>query len=201
MVPFRFSNRTVAVAIALVAAGYLVLAFRLPDFTAVDVPVQPSTLPKWLGAVLLLLALTLFFQRTPPDEPGTDAPSATPTAAGGGEETGETAASGEDASGGGSPASAADSADDTTGEARLGRLSDTRLELLAFVGSVAGYILLLVPLGFLVTTTLYVFGSAAYLGYRRHLVNALLSVGVAALLYFGMSEGLNVTLPQGPFPF
>lgn len=78
MGPFRFSDRTLAVAIGLFAAGYLVLAFDLPDFTAVQVPVQPATLPRWLGAVLLLLAVLLFFQRRDP-EAGVGADSA-PTA-------------------------------------------------------------------------------------------------------------------------
>ncbi|MBB4933824.1 putative tricarboxylic transport membrane protein [Lipingzhangella halophila] len=198
MLGFRFSNRTVAVAIALVAAGYLVLAFQLPEFTAVEVPVQPSTLPKWLGALLLLLAAALFVQRTPPA--GTDA--GTPAGAGGNtgdaEDSGET---GETAAGGAASPDDPASPGTASSEAPLGRLADTRLELLLFVASIAGYIALLVPLGFLLTTALYVAGSAWYLGYRRHLVTALVSVGVTALLYFGMSEGLNVSLPQGPFPF
>ncbi|WP_046471958.1 tripartite tricarboxylate transporter TctB family protein [Allosalinactinospora lopnorensis] len=188
MVPFRFSNRTVAVAIALVAAGYLALALRMPEFTAVEVPVQPATLPRLLGAALLLLAAVLFFQRPAPAEQAQDASdavedSAEPSSPGTAEEGTE--------AGDGAPA----------GPQRLGRLSDPRLELLLFAGSVAGYITLLVPLGFLITTALYIGATTWYLGYRRHAVNAAVSVGVAALVYFGMSEGLNVVLPSGPFPF
>ncbi|MBB6170198.1 putative tricarboxylic transport membrane protein [Nocardiopsis mwathae] len=171
MGPFRFSDRTLAVAIGLFAAGYLVLAFDLPDFTAVQVPVQPATLPRWLGAVLLLLAVLLFFQRRDP-EAGVGADSA-PTAT--------TASPGPDA--------------------RLGRIGDTRLELALFAASIAVYIALLEPVGFLISTAVYLAGATAYLGYRRHWVTGLLSVGVAAGLYFLMSDFLNVALPPGPLPF
>lgn len=48
---------------------------------------------------------------------------------------------------------------------------------------------------------MYLAGATAYLGYRRHWVTGLLSVGVAAGLYFLMSDFLNVALPPGPLPF
>jgi putative tricarboxylic transport membrane protein len=77
-------------AIGLFAIGYLVLAFQMPDYTAVSVPVQPSTLPRWLGVVLLILAVLLFFQRAPVDAeaagapvgPGSDGAADQPGAAG-----------------------------------------------------------------------------------------------------------------------
>lgn len=163
MVPFRFSHRTLALVVGAVAAGYLALAFQLPDFTAVEVPVQPATLPRWLGAVLLLLAVLLFFQKQE---------------------------------------AAAEGAESDEGEGtRLGRIADPRWELALFAGSAAVYIALITPLGFLIATTAYTAATAWYLGFRRHIVNGLVSFGVAALLYVGMSEGLNVVLPQGPLPF
>ncbi|QVQ54559.1 tripartite tricarboxylate transporter TctB family protein [Spiractinospora alimapuensis] len=178
--PFRFSNRVMAVALGLIAIGYLVLAFQMPDFTAVQVPVQPSTLPRWLGVALLILSILLFLQK---GGAGKDAT----------------------ASGSGAASNVADS-EGTSDEGaetgtRLGRLSDPRLELALFAASAAVYIALITPLGFLLSTTLYTVLTTWYLGYRRHLVNLAVSAGVTAVLYFGMTEGLNVVLPSGPFPF
>lgn len=178
--PFRFSNRVIAVALGLVAIGYLVLAFQMPDFTAVEVPVQPATLPRWLGAALLILSVLLFLQK-----------------GGAGKDRGDSG------SGAASNAADADGASDEDAETgtRLGRLSDPRLELALFAGSAAVYIALITPLGFLLSTMLYTALTTWYLGYRRHVVTLAVSVGVTAILYFGMTEGLNVVLPSGPFPF
>lgn len=197
MTPFGFSNRALAVVVALFAIGYLVLAFRMPEFTAVEVPVQPSTLPRWLGAVLLVLAGVLFFQRGAPGEDGERVPAAgsAGTAAGTGD-AGMDGGSG-DAGGEGTGAAAGAAAP----RAFLGRIPDARLELTAFAGSIAAYILLFEPLGFLISTAVYIFGASWYLGYRRHWANALVSVGVPAVLYVTMSEFLDVALPTGPLPF
>ncbi|MZE76475.1 tripartite tricarboxylate transporter TctB family protein [Streptomyces sp. SID5475] len=173
---FRFSHRTVACAIGLPAAAYTVLAFRIPEFAAVQVPVQPGTLPRALGLLLLVLSVALFFQSG--------------SGPAGGEGPPDTGA--EEAGGPRRPAPPA---------AALGRLADDRLELLALLGSICLYVVLFVPLGFVLSTALYVTGTAWYLGYRRHWANALTGTGLAAGLYLGMSEGLGVALPTGPLPF
>ncbi|WP_095757762.1 tripartite tricarboxylate transporter TctB family protein [Streptomyces xinghaiensis] len=193
---FRFSHRTVACAIGLPAAAYTVLAFRIPEFAAVQVPVQPGTLPRALGLLLLVLSVALFFQsgsgpaggEGPPDTGAEEA-----GAAGAGGSTGQDAVAGE--AGGAGPRRPAPPA------AALGRLADDRLELLALLGSICLYVVLFVPLGFVLSTALYVTGTAWYLGYRRHWANALTGTGLAAGLYLGMSEGLGVALPTGPLPF
>jgi putative tricarboxylic transport membrane protein len=187
MTGFRFSNRTVAVAIALVATGYLVLACQLPDFVAVNVPVQPATLPRWLGVVLLVLAVALFFQRNEPTG-GTDAPTDAVAAAG----QHHTATSAGSAADPGARAEAAPG---------LGRFHDVRLEVAIFVGAVFLYIALFEPLGFVLSTVLFIGGVTWYLGYPRHLVNAVVSVVLAVGMYVGMTQGLDVALPAGPFPF
>ncbi|WP_198659289.1 tripartite tricarboxylate transporter TctB family protein [Nocardiopsis sp. FIRDI 009] len=200
---FGFSNRTVAVALAVFALGYLVLAFQVPEYTAVNVPVQPGTLPRWLGAVLLVLAVLLFFQRTPdatddeaaPEDEAADggtAPRDGSDGDGPGAEDGGPAATGKGA------ASAPGCA---TGTGALGRLRDPRLEVALFVAALIVYVALFEPLGFILSTALYLGSTTVYLGYRRHVATAAVAVGVPLVLYLAMSEGLGVVLPSGPLPF
>lgn len=179
MKPFTFSNRVLGAAVGVLAVVYLYLAFTLEEFTAVSVPVQPATLPKWLGAVLLVLAAVLFFQKR--EDTGE------------GEETGS-GADGASGTGGGAPARPA-------ARPALGRLADPRKELALFAASIGLYIALLVPVGFLLSTAAYIAATTWYLGYRRHWANALVAVGVSAVLYFAMSDFLQVALPTGPLPF
>jgi serine/threonine protein kinase len=68
------------------------------------------------------------------------------------------------------------------------------------LGSMAGYALLLQPLGFLLVTALYLVAMTWYLGYRRHLVNAAVAIGVATGLYAGVAYGFGIALPTGPLP-
>ncbi|MEV2278810.1 tripartite tricarboxylate transporter TctB family protein [Nocardiopsis sp. NPDC049922] len=202
---FSFRNRTVAVALAVLAVGYLVLAFQVPEYTAVNVPVQPGTLPRWLGVVLLVLAALLFLQRDQAadgDEDGdTAGDGAADDAAGGtgdGADAEETRAAG---------AGAADAPEDTAEAApaseplTLGRLRDARLEVGLFVAALVVYVALFEPLGFVLSTALYLAAMTVYLGYRRHVVTAVVSVGLPLGLYLAMSEGLGVVLPSGPLPF
>ncbi|MFI2432737.1 tripartite tricarboxylate transporter TctB family protein [Streptomyces sp. NPDC018693] len=173
---FRFSQRTLAVVLGLVAIAYTIGAYRIPEFTAVEVPVQPGTLPRGLGLVLIALSVALFFQKSKAQEPETEA-------------------------------KAADTADEAGAEAaqapraRFGRVSDPRLQLAVLLGAICLYVALFVPLGFVISTSLFVVGTAWFLGFARHWVSALVAVGVALTLYLAMSEGLDVALPTGPLPF
>ena len=186
----RFDNRTTAAVIALFAVGYLLLAFQVPEYTAVNVPVQPGTLPRWLGFVLLILAVLLFFQRgsrpTVQQEAGEDAKDSDQVSGQSAEEKrilGTGAATG------------------TAEPLRLGRLKDPRLEIGLFVAALCAYVALFEPLGFVLSTALYLGSMTFYLGYRRHLVTVAVAVLLPLALYLGMSSGLGVILPSGPLPF
>ncbi|WP_017625110.1 tripartite tricarboxylate transporter TctB family protein [Nocardiopsis chromatogenes] len=197
MKPFTFSNRVLGAAVGVLAVVYLYLAFTLEEFTAVSVPVQPATLPKWLGAVLLVLAAVLFLQK-PDEDTGEQAGSDSGEDAGGTAGTAGTAGAAPaqaTETGGGAPARPA------AARPALGRLADPRKELALFAASIGFYIALLEPLGFLISTTAYIASATWYLGYRRHWANALVAVGVSAVLYFAMSDFLRVALPTGPLPF
>jgi putative tricarboxylic transport membrane protein len=211
-------------AIGLIAIGYLVLAFQMPDYTAVSVPVQPSTLPRWLGVVLLILAVLLFFQRAPVDaeaagaaagpeaDGASDQPGAAgaatgtgavgePTAAGAADEHGDDSGAGVAEEGGAKDGAAADGGSAEPDSAPLGRFADPRLEIGLFVGALVAYVALFELLGFVLATALYLGSMTWYLGYRRHLVTVTVALGLPFALYAGMTWGLGVALPSGPLPF
>ncbi|MHC0431195.1 tripartite tricarboxylate transporter TctB family protein [Streptomyces sp. O3] len=173
---FRFTQRKLAVVLGILAVAYTVQAYRIPEFTAVETPVQPGALPRVLGVVLFVLSVALFFQK--PKREQEQEPAAAPEA--------EAAPEPEAA---------------RAGRPVLGRFSDTRLELAALLGAIALYVVLFVPLGFVLSTALFVTATAWHLGYRKHAVNALVGASVALALYLAMSEGLDIALPTGPLPF
>ncbi|MFC7368877.1 MULTISPECIES: tripartite tricarboxylate transporter TctB family protein [Vreelandella] len=67
--------------------------------------------------------------------------------------------------------------------------------------AVAAYALLLVPLGFVLASTLLCFGLTAYYGYRRHGVSLATSLGIVLALYITMTRVMDVYLPTGVLPF
>ena len=67
--------------------------------------------------------------------------------------------------------------------------------------AIAAYAFLLVPLGFVLASTLLCVGLTAYYGYRRHGVNLVSSLGVVLALYLTMTRVMDVYLPTGVLPF
>lgn len=67
--------------------------------------------------------------------------------------------------------------------------------------AIAAYAFLLVPLGFVLASTLLCVGLTAYYGYRRHGVNLATSLGVVLALYLTMTQVMDVYLPTGVLPF
>lgn len=67
--------------------------------------------------------------------------------------------------------------------------------------AIAAYALLLVPLGFVLASTLLCTGLTAYYGYRRHGINLAASLGVVLALYITMTRVMDVYLPTGLLPF
>ncbi|TVU92113.1 tripartite tricarboxylate transporter TctB family protein [Vreelandella titanicae] len=67
--------------------------------------------------------------------------------------------------------------------------------------AIAAYAFLLVPLGFVLASTLLCVGLTAYYGYRRHGVNLATSLGVVLALYLTMTKVMDVYLPTGVLPF
>ncbi|MFS0674041.1 tripartite tricarboxylate transporter TctB family protein [Ornithinibacillus sp. 179-J 7C1 HS] len=73
--------------------------------------------------------------------------------------------------------------------------------LLAVFAFVFLYIFFLEILGFVVTTTLFVFGCSWFLGYKKHITNALVAVLFPLFMYLLFANFLQINLPQGILPF
>ena len=67
--------------------------------------------------------------------------------------------------------------------------------------AIAAYAFLLVPLGFVLASTLLCVGLTVYYGYRRHAINLATSLGVVLALYLTMTRVMDVYLPSGVLPF
>lgn len=67
--------------------------------------------------------------------------------------------------------------------------------------AIAAYALLLVPLGFVLASTLLSVGLTRYYGYRRHSINIAASLSVVLGLYLLMTKVMDVYLPTGVLPF
>ncbi|WP_416140237.1 tripartite tricarboxylate transporter TctB family protein [Halomonas sp. HK25] len=62
------------------------------------------------------------------------------------------------------------------------------------------FALLMVPIGFVMASTVLAFGLGWYYGYRRHGVNLATSLGVVLALYLTMTRIMEVYLPTGILP-
>jgi putative tricarboxylic transport membrane protein len=73
--------------------------------------------------------------------------------------------------------------------------------LLAVFAFVFLYIFFLEILGFVVTTAIFIFGCSWFLGYKKNVVNALVSVLFPLVMYLLFTSFLQINLPQGILPF
>jgi putative tricarboxylic transport membrane protein len=73
--------------------------------------------------------------------------------------------------------------------------------LLAVFAFVFLYIFFLELLGFVVTTAIFIFGCSWFLGYKKHVVSALVSVLFPLVMYLLFTSFLQINLPQGILPF
>ncbi|WP_170006181.1 tripartite tricarboxylate transporter TctB family protein [Bacillus fonticola] len=79
-------------------------------------------------------------------------------------------------------------------------LQDIRV-LLAVGGMLLLYIFFLEILGFIVVTALFIYFCSWYLGYKKHKVNALVSLIFPCVMYYMFNYLLLIRLPQGILPF
>lgn len=63
------------------------------------------------------------------------------------------------------------------------------------------YIMLLEKLGFVVTTTIFIFFCSWFLGYKKYVTNLLTSILFPLFMYFSFTSLLKISLPQGILPF
>jgi putative tricarboxylic transport membrane protein len=194
----RVPDRAIGVVVFLLAAGYLLMARQIPDF-ALAVDMQSNAMPTALGGVLLLLGAALAL--------GGSRASADGDAGVPGSGLVESAA----ATRARHPTAVADRTDvvvvverTTVAEATAAaEPTETRrivTLLVVTLISIVAYIALFVPLGFLLSSVMYVSVMSWYYGYRRPVVIAVVALGSAGLLQVLISEVLGVALPSGPLP-
>ncbi|MCE8001726.1 tripartite tricarboxylate transporter TctB family protein [Billgrantia ethanolica] len=154
------SNQVIALLLALLAVGYLAMAWQIPSFP-LPRPIDSDLFPKVLGFTLLGLSVLLFLEKPKAQ----DVPEAL---------------------------------DPEEQQQPLLLRPWSRVVVTAI--SLAVYAVLLVPVGFVLTSVGLVFGLAAYYGYRRHWINLATAVGVVLALYLTMTRVMGVYLPTGVLP-
>ncbi|WP_342387918.1 tripartite tricarboxylate transporter TctB family protein [Salinicoccus bachuensis] len=75
------------------------------------------------------------------------------------------------------------------------------ITLLAVTGMILLYIFLLEILGFVAVTALFVFFCSWFLGYKKFITNAIVSIVFPVVLYMLFTQFLRIELPQGILPF
>lgn len=77
-----------------------------------------------------------------------------------------------------------------------------RLDVLAVLAAAClVYMFAFLPLGYILSTTLFLAFLFFYLGERRHWVTVVAAIGITLGLYFSFHNLLIVDLPAGPFGF
>jgi putative tricarboxylic transport membrane protein len=167
---FRVSDRVLGAVATVGAAIYLAIAWNIPAFALGTVPIQSRTFPIGLGALMLILGLGLI---------GKDLVVRTP---GNGEGETDTDEPRQGSSG---------------DEIVVARLADPRLEVLALLVGIAAYVVAFVPLGFVLSTVLYLVAMTWWFGFGRPIVAVVVAIGIAAITHVGLVELLGVRLPSG----
>ena len=69
--------------------------------------------------------------------------------------------------------------------------------LLIVLGLFVGYLAVLIPLGFIISTTLFMAAMTTFVAPEKYLRNALVAVGTSLVVYYCFSSLLGVELPMG----
>ena len=77
---------------------------------------------------------------------------------------------------------------------------DHPLRVLALVVALIAYAYLISPLGYLISTAMLFAISAAIMGSRNHIRDAMVAVGLTVAVYYLFSRGLSIYLPPGVLP-
>lgn len=147
---FNTLNKKISIGIMIVSLFYLYSSIRLPEYAYV--PVDADVVPIFLGSVLLILSVILFFSK------------------------------------------------DEDREQQLIPKKEM-LVFLGVLGFILSYIFLLEILGFLLTTTFFLFFCSRFLGYKSWMINFIVSVTISSFIYMLFNSFLQIQLPSGILPF
>ncbi len=80
------------------------------------------------------------------------------------------------------------------------RFRSPRAQVVVSVIGIALYIYLFEKMGFILSSALFTFLMTYYYGYKRHVINAIVSLSVTLSFYFLLTKALGVYLPTGWIP-
>lgn len=167
------ADRIIAVAVIAFTAIYCYGAAQIPLLSFGD-PIGPRLFPYLIGGLLLLGAVVLLF---------------------------ETRASSRKASGTEVSTAAEPATDSNPESGNEDRARQVPLLIAAIFVWTIIYILGFERLGYVVSTTIFLFGLTLYFHPRRWLVNIAISLLLPAAIYFAFDRLLNVNLPAGLLSF
>jgi putative tricarboxylic transport membrane protein len=196
-------NRLVALILFAYGLWYVYAAFQIPSYS-IPRPVDSDVFPKILGFSLLVLSVLLFFEKGKTDgkkevtelketEKLKEAKEAMESEEHsdliekkGDEQVARTV---EDAKDG-----------DNQEQEAVQKGKGPAVQVIVTVVSVALYIALFEVLGFVLCSFAFAFGMTYYFGFKRHLINGIVSLSVSLSFYVLLTTGLGVHLPQGLLP-
>ncbi|MBA2813643.1 tripartite tricarboxylate transporter TctB family protein [Streptomyces sp. KM273126] len=92
---------------------------------------------------------------------------------------------------------ASETAAGDTADAGATRVRSNRRAVAGLVGTIVAFIVLLVPLGWLLSGALLFWGVARALGSRRPVFDIFLSIAISSIVQLAFSAGLGLNLPPG----
>ena len=172
------SNQVIAIILLIFSIFYLYQAYQIPNFM-IPRPIDSDLFPKVLGLVMIVLAIFLFFTKYKEEAPALVD-----------EETKETLEKIEKEM----------EKDNDVDTSSLPLWRQPKVQVVITMISILIYIFIFEKAGFVLTTLLYTFAMTFYFGYKKHVINLLVSAFISMGFYFLLTKGLGVYLPKGILP-
>lgn len=167
------ADRIIAAVVIAFTAVYCYAAGQIPLLTFGD-PIGPRLFPYLIGGLLVLGAILLFFEARPSREQASDVDASFP----------------------------AEQLPEDDPEAPNG---DKGRQVPLLIAGLSAWTLLYIlgfeRLGYIISTTIFLFGLTLYFHPRRWLVNCAISLLLPAFVYFVFDRLLHVNLPTGLLSF
>jgi putative tricarboxylic transport membrane protein len=183
------SDSWLAVCVLVLAAVYLYMDAHLPDVRLSD-PLGPKAFPALVGVGLIASALILLLETRGKKRLQAQCAAAQPVA----QVAAQPAAGSVDSAGNVGNAGNADhtGAPDEAYKPRV---------LLGMIAWTALYDFCFERAGYLIATSVFLFGLLSYFNRNRLKTNLAISLGVTVTFYLAFSHLLGVPMPTGPLPF
>ncbi|WGW12190.1 tripartite tricarboxylate transporter TctB family protein [Saxibacter everestensis] len=189
----RRSDFTVGWVVAAVGLAYFINTFFVE--TTDDV-VDPATFPRIVGVGLIVLGVLLSLSALRPvRQPA--AAEATAGSATTAETTGNSVTESHRPTVAESAAEAEAALEASVAGDDAQSSSARRLRVLLYFAVFFAYLLILIPVGFLVATAVFLFAVTTLYARDKWLRNIIFAVAFSAVVYFGFKYGLGVFLPPG----